>query len=168
MVNSWSSSRSQSWRCFMLSRCRDRDDWLHCWWCVMSGKCHQVKTILLMCLQCSAGRRNNSQHSNFQRQPKILWHKNFQITIYRRHESELTGSPILFECLEFNYSFLMCSQLNCLETNLSLITSHRPGWEMARVTILQETLKKIPPHLTPWCAVSPEAARALEGIRIGL
>ena len=76
----------------MLKRCRD--DWHSGWWCVMSGKCHQVKTILLMCLQCSAGRRNNSQHSNFQRQPKnTLTQKITKITIYRLVSARLLLGP---------------------------------------------------------------------------
>ena len=76
---------------------------------------------------------------------KILWHKKLPKQsnhLQARVCWTFTGSPILFECLEFNYSFLMCSQLNCLETNFSLITSHRPGQEMARVNIFAGKSKK--------------------------
>ena len=72
---------------------------------------------------------------------KILWHKKLPNN-HLQARLNFTGSPILFECLEFNYSFLMCSQLNCLETNFSLITSHRPGQEMARVNIFCKKIKK--------------------------
>ena len=50
----------------------------------MSGKCHQVKTILLMCLQCF---KADVIIQNFQRQPKNTLPK---ITIY----TELTGSQM--------------------------------------------------------------------------